>query len=88
MTIPVTPAQTDFIWTGNWQDAVAFMDRVGYSVPFLGAPAMYLCERLPENNHLHVDNVFTQIQDRAYPGDTIRWHQSTQSFSVITNPIF
>lgn len=79
-------APEEFIWTGQWPDAVAFMDRVGYTVPFLGIPALQLCggshgpSLLPR---LCVINMFTQQGDHADIGDKVVWYRATRTFSVV-----
>jgi hypothetical protein len=72
--------EEEFIWTGNWADAMQFMDRVGYYVPFLGEPAIRMH---PGKDELCVYNTFTERGEHALIGEKIRWHNVTRSFSVV-----
>lgn len=70
----------EFIWTGKWADAIAFMDRCTYAVPFLGTPAIRLHE--PDVTELCVYNIFTRQGTHARIGDKVVWHPVTRSFTV------
>ena len=62
------------------------MNKVGYTIRFLGHPAIWVYpgEVGPKGTKvLAVWNQFSNRAEKAYVGDRIRWYPSTKSFSVV-----